>query len=65
MPRYGDLNWKGLSFSEQAFNRITAIDKQEWQAEVKLHTELFEKLKYKLPTELEATRQRLEKRIAG
>jgi phosphoenolpyruvate carboxykinase (GTP) len=64
-PQYGDLNWEGLDFSEQAYARITAIDKQEWQAEIKLHTELFEKLKHKLPPELEATRQQLEKRIAG
>ncbi|MDB5798356.1 MAG: phosphoenolpyruvate carboxykinase [Paucimonas sp.] len=63
-PSYGDLKWDGLQFSEQAYGKITSIDKGEWQAEVKLHTELFDKLKYKLPAELESTRQKLEKRIA-
>ncbi|WP_151447776.1 phosphoenolpyruvate carboxykinase (GTP) [Lacisediminimonas profundi] len=64
-PQYKDLTWDGLQFSQQAYDRITTIDKQEWKAEVKLHTELFEKLHHKLPTELEATRQQLEKQIAA
>jgi phosphoenolpyruvate carboxykinase (GTP) len=64
-PRYGDLKWEGLDFSQQAFDRITQIDKGEWQAEVKLHTELFDKLRQRLPAELEATRQQLEKRVAA
>lgn len=64
-PRYEDLKWDGLSFSQQAYERITQIDKGEWQTEVKLHTELFDKLRHKLPSELEATRQQLEKRLAA
>jgi phosphoenolpyruvate carboxykinase (GTP) len=64
-PRYGDLKWDGLAFSQQAYDRITQIDKGEWQAEVKLHTELFDMLRHKLPAELEATRQQLEKRLAA
>jgi phosphoenolpyruvate carboxykinase (GTP) len=37
----------------------------KWQAELKLHTELFTQLKHHLPKELEATRLRLEQRLAA
>ena len=64
-PNYGDLNWEGVDFSEQQFKQITSIDKDAWREELKLHTELFEKLSYHLPQELVATRDRLEKQLAG
>jgi len=64
-PRYDDLKWDGLDFSKEQFERITSIDKAAWEAELKLHTELFEKLKYHLPTELETTKAQLEKRLAA
>ena len=64
-PSYGDLKWDGLQFSQQAYERITSIDKREWQDEIRLHTELFDKLRHKLPPELEATRQQLEKRVSS
>jgi phosphoenolpyruvate carboxykinase (GTP) len=64
-PRFEDLNWDGLSFTQEQFNRITSIDKAAWQEEVKLHTELFEKLAYHLPQELVATKAELEKRLAN
>lgn len=63
-PRYADLSWEGLDFSEQQFNTITAIDKAAWQAETALHTELFEKLKYHLPQQLADVKQALEQRLA-
>ncbi|MGN6388707.1 MAG: phosphoenolpyruvate carboxykinase (GTP) [Burkholderiaceae bacterium] len=64
-PRYGDLQWDGMEFSEQQFDRITSIDKAAWQAEIKLHNELFDKLKHHLPKELEETKAALEKRLAA
>ena len=63
-PAFADLHWEGIQFSPEQYDRITAIDKSEWTEELKLHTELFEKLKHHLPQELEATRQQLEKRLA-
>jgi phosphoenolpyruvate carboxykinase (GTP) len=63
-PSYGDLTWEGLEFSEEQFAQITSIDKDAWREELKLHTELFEKLAYHLPQELVATKARLEKRLA-
>jgi phosphoenolpyruvate carboxykinase (GTP) len=64
-PRFGDLNWEGLNFTQEQFDRITSIDKASWDAELKLHAELFEKLKYHLPTALVETKEQLEKRLAA
>ncbi|GAC1548020.1 MAG: phosphoenolpyruvate carboxykinase (GTP) [Collimonas sp.] len=63
-PRYADLSWEGLNFSEEQFDRITAIDKAAWKAETALHTELFDKLKYHLPKELADVKLALEKQLA-
>jgi phosphoenolpyruvate carboxykinase (GTP) len=63
-PTYGDLNWTGIEFTTEQFDRITSIDKAAWREELKLHTELFDKLAYRLPQELVATKQQLEKRLA-
>jgi phosphoenolpyruvate carboxykinase (GTP) len=63
-PAYGDLNWTGIDFTAEQFTLITSIDKDAWREELKLHTELFDKLAYRLPQELVATKQQLEKRLA-
>ncbi|CAN5497508.1 hypothetical protein BH11PSE11_BH11PSE11_13320 [soil metagenome] len=62
-PQFGDLNWDGIDFTQAQFDRITSVDKAAWQEELKLHAELFDKLKYHLPAELEATKASLEKRL--
>jgi len=64
-PTFADLNWEGLNFTQAQFDTITSIDKAAWEAELKLHAELFEKLAYHLPADLEATRVALEKRLAA
>ena len=64
-PTYEELNWTGLNFSQDQFNTVTSFDKAAWQAELKLHTELFTQLKHHLPKELEATRVKLEQRLAA
>ena len=51
-PEYQDLSWEGLNFTQTQFDAITRIDKTEWQQELKLHDELFEKLGQGLPAEL-------------
>jgi phosphoenolpyruvate carboxykinase (GTP) len=63
-PTYGDLNWTGIEFTTEQFTQITSIDKDAWREELKLHSELFDKLAYRLPQELVATKQQLEKRLA-
>lgn len=63
-PKYEDLTWDGLSFTSEQFDLITSIDKDAWKAELELHTELFDKLKYRLPAALESTKATLASRLA-
>ncbi len=59
-PRYEDLNFDGLDFTPEQFQSVISIDKAAWQAELKLHAELFETLSHHLPAELPATKARIE-----
>ncbi|MFV0678251.1 MULTISPECIES: phosphoenolpyruvate carboxykinase (GTP) [unclassified Variovorax] len=64
-PRYEDLNWTGLNFSAEQFATVTSIDKAAWQAELKLHAELFKQLEHHLPKELPETKAAIEQRLAA
>jgi phosphoenolpyruvate carboxykinase (GTP) len=62
-PSFDDLTWDGLEFTEELFAKITSIDSAAWLEEIKLHDELFDKLKHRLPTELAETKEELKKRL--
>jgi len=62
-PRYEDLDWAGLNFSEDLFNAITSIESEAWKQEFLLHDELFEKLSDGLPPHLLKLRVELEARL--
>jgi len=64
-PTHSDLNWTGLNFSTEQFDKVTSIDKAAWNDEMKLHDQLFEQLSYHLPKELVETKKALEARLAG
>ena len=64
-PTHSDINWTGLDFSAEQFNKVTSIDKAAWQEEMKLHDQLFEQLSYHLPKELVETKNALEARLAS
>jgi len=64
-PRYDDLNWSGLDFSRSQYDSVTSIDHAAWAQEMKLHDELFKQLAFHLPAELDATRQRIEAKLAA
>ena len=64
-PTYSELTWTGLDFSQAQFNTVTNIDTAAWQAELKLHTELFSQLAYHQPKALEETRLKLQARLAA
>jgi phosphoenolpyruvate carboxykinase (GTP) len=52
MPRYEDLMWDGLNFSEAKFYDAMSVDRDQWVKELLLHEELFSKLYDRLPKEL-------------
>ncbi|MCK6425061.1 MAG: phosphoenolpyruvate carboxykinase (GTP) [Burkholderiaceae bacterium] len=64
-PRYQDLDWNGLDFSQEKFASIIGAEPEAWKAELKLHDELFTQLAYHLPAELTATKQKLEAELAA
>jgi phosphoenolpyruvate carboxykinase (GTP) len=52
MPRYEDLEWRGLeNFPEQRFHELMIVDREAWKKEVSSHEDLFAKLYDKLPKE--------------
>ena len=52
MPRYEDMNWKGLEdFSKEKFASLMTVDREPWKQELLSHEELFEKMYDKLPKE--------------
>jgi len=56
VPRYEDLDWRGLDFSPDKFDQVMECDVSEWQQEILLHEELFIKLYDRLPKELLSVR---------
>jgi phosphoenolpyruvate carboxykinase (GTP) len=64
-PRYEDLNWAGLDFSRDDYQRITSIDAGQWRRELALHGDLFDKLQHRLPLELQGVRRKLEQSLAA
>jgi len=59
MPRYEDLEWEGLNFTAEDFNKLMTIDREDWKKEVLSHEELFEKLYDRLPREFFLMRELL------
>ncbi|MBC5782527.1 phosphoenolpyruvate carboxykinase (GTP) [Ramlibacter sp. USB13] len=64
-PSYQELNWEGLPFTPEQFRQVTDIDLPAWEKELELHHELFQQLEHRLPTELKATKAKIEKRLAS
>jgi phosphoenolpyruvate carboxykinase (GTP) len=63
MPRYEDIEWSGLDLGRERFAELTRVDPALWRKEVKDHAELFDKLKARMPKELYAQRERLERAL--
>ncbi|MPZ42906.1 MAG: phosphoenolpyruvate carboxykinase (GTP) [Betaproteobacteria bacterium] len=58
MPRYEDIEWKGLeAVSRAQFNELMSVDTKVWQEELDAHGELFEKLKSRLPRQFVLKRE--------
>ena len=62
-PSFEDLCWEGLDFSREAFERVSSIDAAAWRTEFDLHGELFDRLRDRLPSRLEAQRREFAARV--
>jgi phosphoenolpyruvate carboxykinase (GTP) len=58
-PRYQDMNWEGLNFSQEDYDRVMSVDIDLWKQEILSHEELFIKLYDRLPKEMLAVRELL------
>jgi phosphoenolpyruvate carboxykinase (GTP) len=52
VPRYEDIEWRGLSFDKATFDDLQKVDRSAWRAEVLGHEELFIDLHDHLPPEV-------------
>jgi phosphoenolpyruvate carboxykinase (GTP) len=51
MPRYEDLDWRGLDYAEDRYEELMSIDRDKWQKEIASHEELFAQLYDRIPKE--------------
>jgi phosphoenolpyruvate carboxykinase (GTP) len=62
MPRYEDMDWSGLeNFNRERFDALMSLDPNLWLHELEMHKELFDKLKDRLPEEINLVGQLLQK----
>ncbi len=59
MPRYADLDWRGLDFPKEQFAKIMEVDREAWKTEMLSHEELFQRMYDKLPKEFVYMRELL------
>lgn len=60
MPRYEDIEWKGMTdFTVDDFKKLMVVDREAWKQEVLSHEALFEKLYDRLPKEFILMRELL------
>ncbi|HTL97222.1 MAG TPA: phosphoenolpyruvate carboxykinase (GTP) [Holophagaceae bacterium] len=60
VPKKGDVDLEGIQgFDAAAWDRVMAVDTDEWRRELLLHEELFERLYDRLPKEFLPMRQLL------
>lgn len=52
VPRYEDIEWKGLQFDKAKFEELQTVDRAAWRSEVLGHEELFIDLHDHLPPEV-------------
>jgi phosphoenolpyruvate carboxykinase (GTP) len=59
MPRFDDMDWRGLDFSPEQFAAVMELDPKLWISEISSHEEFFNKLGKRLPAELSSIRDLL------
>lgn len=63
MPRFRDLDWRGLEISEEEFERLMHIDRERTRMQTLQHEELFLKLHTHLPKEMIFQRELMISRL--
>ncbi|HUB00615.1 MAG TPA: phosphoenolpyruvate carboxykinase (GTP) [Terracidiphilus sp.] len=51
-PYYEDMDWAGLDFPRQDFDKLQAVERSAWRSEILGHEELFFDLHDRLPPEM-------------
>jgi phosphoenolpyruvate carboxykinase (GTP) len=59
VPRYEDIDWSGLEFSQETFGELMEVDRAAWKQEVIGHEGLFIELHDHLPPEMVYERELL------
>jgi phosphoenolpyruvate carboxykinase (GTP) len=59
MPRYEDMEWKGMDLTKERFEELQKFDREAWRKEVIEHEELFIGLHDHLPKEMVYERELL------
>ncbi|MBP6440212.1 MAG: phosphoenolpyruvate carboxykinase (GTP) [Caldilineaceae bacterium] len=59
VPRYDDIDWRGLPYSRKDFEKVMRTDREEWLQELASHDSLFFKLYDRLPKEMTFIRELL------
>jgi phosphoenolpyruvate carboxykinase (GTP) len=52
MPRYEDMDFSGIDFSKDQFDKIMTIDPEEWKKELLDHQRMFEEMYNKTPKDM-------------
>lgn len=63
MPRYQDIDWRGLTFTEEEWDALMAFDRERLKTQTLQHEELFLQLFDRLPKELIFERELLISRL--
>ncbi len=63
MPRYEDIEWKGLDFPSETFYDLMSVGREAGTAEARSHEELFDKFLDRLPKEFVWEREMLRSRL--
>jgi len=52
MPRYEDMDFSGINFPKESFEKIMTIDTEEWKKELLDHQRMFEEMYDKTPKDM-------------
>jgi phosphoenolpyruvate carboxykinase (GTP) len=52
MPKFEDIDWRGLDFTREQFDSVMSLDRDNWVEEISMHDDLFFKLYDRLPKEM-------------